>query len=118
MSRHFIFTLLALGSAGAFAQPGDLIPRSLLVDMAQDQYSVLCNSETFTQCMGFSSTLCSELADSAIRQCLLSLPETIDPEELDNSSLESCPVGVFDDAGFSEEKAGMCFNEAMEAEGS
>lgn len=102
----------------AFAQSGDLIPRTLLIDMANDQYSVLCASPVFASCMGFTEPVCTRLADEAIKQCLQPLPETIDPEELDNSSLESCPIAVFEDAGFSEEKAGICFKEAMEAEGS
>lgn len=93
----------------------ELIPRALLVDLANGQFNVLCNTEAFASCMGFSQSECKRLSDSAIKQCLMPLPEQIDPEKLDNDALESCPKDVFADAGHSEEKAGMCFDEAMEA---
>ncbi len=94
---------------------GEIIPRAILIDMARGQYDVLCQSEVFAGCMGFSQSECKRLSDSAIQQCLLPLPEEIDPDKLDNAALESCPKDVFADAGYSEEKAGMCFDEAMEA---
>lgn len=98
-------------------QSQDKIPRSTLVDMARDQFSVLCQSETFSRCMGFSSKACTDLSETAISQCLLNLPEEISLDKLDNSALESCPQSVFADAGFSEEKASECFDNAMQAGG-
>lgn len=95
------------------AQSREMIPRALLVDMARQQYSVLCQSEVFAQCMGFDTQQCLSLSEAAIRQCLLPLPEQINPEELDNSSLESCPTRLFAEAGFTEEMAGDCYDEAM-----
>ena len=99
-------------------QSSEMIPRVLLVDMARSQYAVLCGSDVFKQCMGFTDSVCSDLSALAIKQCLLPLPEEISPIELDNSAIESCPKQVFEDAGYSEEKAGLCFDEAMLAEGS
>lgn len=95
----------------------ETIPRALLIDIARRQYSVMCQSEIFTQCLGFSSQACIDLSEKAISQCLLSLPSEIGLNELENDVLESCPQGVFADAGFSEEKAGICIDKAMEADG-
>lgn len=102
----------------AQAQDSESIPRRLLEDMARQQYSVLCASPEFAQCMGFSSAECTDLAQAAIEQCLLPLPAEIAPHELDNEALESCPQKVFADAGFSEQMAGECFDEAIGGEGS
>ena len=66
--------------------------------------------------MGFTAQACMDLSEQAIKQCLLPLPEEISAEKLDNSALESCPKTVFSEAGYSEEKAGICFDEAMKAE--
>ncbi len=98
---------------GPIAQSQDMIPRGMLVDMARNQFSVLCQSEKFASCMGFTTQACLDLSESAISQCLLPLPEEISPDELENSALESCPKSVFAEAGFSEEKAGPCFDHAM-----
>jgi len=87
----------------------DGIPKFLLMKMAADNASVLCQSEGFTQCMGFSFERCHELKDEAIETCLGPLPDTINPTELQNDSLEACPRKVYADAGFPEEKAEMCF---------
>ena len=102
----------------AVAQEGEKIQRKLLEDMARQQYSVLCASPEFAQCMGFSLTQCADLADKAISQCLLSLPEEISLKELENDALESCPQQVFADAGFSEQMAGACFDKSIGGEGS
>jgi len=98
----------------AHAQSDEKIPRVLLENMARSQYAVLCASPEFTQCMGFVGNACQDLSEEAIKQCLLPLPEEINPLELDNAAIESCPKQVFADAGFTEEKAGLCFDEAME----
>ncbi len=127
LTKHrFTTSSISMGLAAAllysgsivptFAQSSELIPRALLEDMARQQYSVLCESEVFVQCMGFVESACTDLSESAIKQCLLPLPDEISPENLDNDALESCPKQVFADAGFTEEKAGLCFDEAMEAD--
>jgi len=90
------------------------IPRVFLIDIARNQFSILCQSEAFASCMGFTSEACLALSEEAIKQCLLPLPESINPDELENSSLESCPQSIFADAGHSEEQAGLCFDKAMQ----
>jgi len=102
--------------SGSIAQSDEMIRRQLLVDMARNQFTVLCQSEAFASCMGFTTESCLELSEQAITQCLLPLPTEISPENLDNSALESCPSGVYADAGYSEEKAELCFDKAMEVE--
>jgi len=87
----------------------DGIPKFMIVQMAADNATVLCQSEGFTQCMGFTLERCHELKDEAIDTCLGPLPDTINPAELQNESLEACPRKVYADAGFPEEKAEMCF---------
>lgn len=107
---------ISTSSSPVLSQSREMIPRALLEDMAKRQYSILCSSEAFTSCMGFSGNVCNEIASDAIKQCLLPLPSEIDPIELDNSALESCPKQVFANAGYSEEKAVECFDEAMQAQ--
>ncbi len=113
-------TLTALVSLSAViwmgsvsAQTDERIPRGFLVNMAQNQFDVLCNSEAFASCMGFTSKECLILADEAVKQCLLPLPEMIHPDDLNNSSIESCPQTIFADAGYSDDKAGMCFDQVV-----
>ena len=101
--------------SGSVAQSQEMLARELLVNMARSQFSVLCQSEVFAHCMGFTSQACLELSESAIDQCLMSLPKEIDPVNLDNAALESCPKDIYADAGYSEEKAGLCFDKAMQA---
>ncbi len=113
----FVVTMFLLTSANPL-RAQETIPRALLVEMAKGQLDVLCGSSIFAGCMGFSQSECELLSDSAIKQCLLPLPEKIDLEKLDNAALESCPREVFADAGHTEEKAGMCFDEAMEVDSS
>jgi len=113
--RIFLIVVSVFFMGASPARSADPIPRALLVEMAGGQFDALCGSEVFAQCMGFTETECKTLSDNAIKQCLMPLPETIDPEKLDNDALESCPREFFADAGHSEEKAGMCFDKAMEA---
>jgi hypothetical protein len=113
LSASVLGTALLSGSIG---QSDEMIPRALLVDMARNQFSILCNSEAFASCMGFTTELCMALSEQAISQCLLPLPKEISPEKLENSALESCPKGVYAGGGFSEEKADVCFDRAMEVE--
>jgi len=105
----------SMGSTGSVAQSQEMLARELLVDIARNQFSVLCQSEVFASCMGFTSQACLDLSESAIEQCLMPLPKEINPDELDNAALESCPKEIYADAGFSEEQAGLCFDKAMEA---
>lgn len=117
-ARHAL-RITVLGTvllSGSTAQSQEMIPRALLVDMARNQFSVLCQSEAFASCMGFTTESCIALSEQAISQCLLPLPKEISPEKLENSALESCPKGVYADAGFSEEQAEVCFDKAMEVE--
>jgi hypothetical protein len=104
---------LAQPMAG-FAQDQN-IPKNALIQMVRDNASFLCKTPTFTQCMGFSQQRCDELTDVAIDTCLRPLPDSINPAELKNESLEDCPQKVYADAGFSEDKAKMCFDEAVQA---
>jgi len=113
LSAAFMGTVLISGAA---AQSDEIIPRALLEEMARNQFSILCQSEAFASCMGFTSESCQALSEQAIEQCLLPLPEEISLDKLENDALESCPKDVFADAGFSEEKAGICFDKAMEVE--
>jgi len=105
--------LAVLGAVNVAAQTDERIPRGFLVNMAKNQFDVLCNSEAFASCMGFTSKECLILADEAVKQCLLPLPEMIHPDELDNSAIESCPQTIFADAGYSDDKAGMCFDQVV-----
>lgn len=118
---HFSKLLRAgvLGSillSGSVAQSQEMISRSMLVDMARNQFSVLCQSEVFASCMGFTSEACLSLSEEAISQCLLPLPNEISSDKLENSAVESCPSAVYADAGFPEAKAEVCFDKAMEVE--
>ncbi|MFK7855343.1 MAG: hypothetical protein AB8B79_14565 [Granulosicoccus sp.] len=106
----------SLWCSGSLAQDQDTLARGLLVDMARSQYSVMCQSEVFASCMGFAAQACLDLSESAIEMCLMPLPEEVNLQELDNAALESCPKDIFADAGYSEDKAKMCFDKAMEAE--
>lgn len=113
----FFLTLAAfMVLSSAPVQSKDVVPRDVLENMARSQYDVLCGSDVFVACMGFSESACQNLADSAIRQCLLPLPEEIDPAQLSNDDIESCPRLVFEEAGFSDEKAASCFVEAIRDE--
>ena len=90
------------------------LSRFLLIKLARDQSNVLCGSEVFTQCMGFSQTQCMELSEKSIEQCLLPLPERIELDMLESETLESCPKLVYQEAGFEDEKAQMCLSEALQ----
>ncbi|NND91797.1 MAG: hypothetical protein HKN42_13130 [Granulosicoccus sp.] len=107
-----IASLVIVG--GDLASSQEMIPRTLLVEMARNQFSVLCQSDSFASCMGFSTGTCLKLSETAIAQCLLPLPAEISPKNLQNRVLESCPKSVFAKAGFTEEKAGPCFDQAMQ----
>lgn len=98
---------------GSVSSQDETVPRVLLIQGARDQSKVLCSSELFTQCMGFNEAQCLELSEQSIEQCLMPLPEQIDLGVLQNETLENCPKKVYDDAGYTDEKALMCLEKAM-----
>lgn len=89
----------------------ELLARELLVQMSRQQSSQLCSVKSFTECMAFTEKECLALSEQAIKQCLMPLPEKINPSELENDSIEACPKKVYEDAGFSDEKAKACLLE-------
>ena len=106
-------TLSAFFSAAQAAE-GD-IPKFVLIQLTRDQASATCSSEVFTQCMGFTEEKCVALSEEAIKMCLDPLPAEINPQTLANSTLEDCPQEIYKKEGFTEEKAKMCFSEALES---
>ena len=62
--------------------------------------------------MEFTEEECLALSEEAIKQCLLPLPEKINPSELENDSIEACPKQVYEDAGYGDDKAKACLLEA------
>ena len=91
-----------------------MIPRAALVDMTRAQAGVICTSEIFLGCMGFDGRECLTLSESAIDQCLMTLPPEIDPTVLDNATLEACPREIYEEAGYEEAQAQTCFEKALE----
>ena len=92
----------------------DKLSKSVLIELSREQSKVLCSSEVFTSCMGFEQNSCIELSEKAVQQCLMPLPETIDLASLDNDAIEACPREVYEEAGYSEEKAQVCLQKALE----
>jgi len=64
--------------------------------------------------MGFTESVCFELSESALQQCIVPLPDTILLSELDNDVLEKCPQTVYEAAGFSNDKAGACVQKILD----
>jgi hypothetical protein len=95
-------------------QAQEFLARDLLVQMSRNQSGMLCSIKAFTDCMEFSEQQCVELSEQAIKQCLLPLPEKINMAELQNDSIEACPKQVYEDAGYTDEKAKACLVEANE----
>ncbi len=95
------------------AQEPEPIPKFLLIKLTRDQFSSMCGTPEFTQCMGFDEQQCLEISNKAIDTCLGPLPAAIDPTALENDALEACPQKVFNEAGFAEEKAKQCFAEVI-----
>ena len=93
---------------------GGMIPREALVDMVRAQSGLLCSSEIFLGCMEFDGTTCRSLSEAAIDLCLMTLPAEIDPNALDNASLEACPRSVYEEAGYREDAAGACLESALD----
>ena len=109
--------LVAFISLPVVVHAEEPIPKFLLVKLTRDQSSVICSSEVFTQCMGFDQKECLTVSEKAIDTCLGPLPDEIDPTKLQNGTLEACPHKVYEEAGYSEEKAKECFDKAMAAAG-
>jgi len=104
VSLIVLVPVLALQSGSVFSQDQSL-SRFLLIKLSRDQSAVLCGSEKFTQCMGFSEKECLILSEKAVEQCLMPLPERIELDQLSNDTIESCPRLVYEEAGYPDEKA-------------
>ena len=113
VSLIVLVPVLALQSGSVFSQDQSL-SRFLLIKLSRDQTAVLCGSEQFTQCMGFTEKECLVLGEKAIEQCLMPLPERIELDQLSNDTIESCPRLVYEEAGYSDEKAQECLAGALE----
>lgn len=87
------------------------IPKALLIGMALEQSAVLCASDAFTACMGFDEERCFSLARETVETCFGPLPDEIDPAALDPATLEACPLEVYANAGFDEDRAAKCVDE-------
>lgn len=98
---------------GGWVVAEDKLSKFLLIKISREQSQVLCTSEIFTQCMGFTETACLDLSEKAVEQCLAPLPDTISLAELDNDALEACPQGVYAEAGYTDEKAVECLQKAL-----
>lgn len=109
--------VLFAGSVSISLAQEPSVSRILLIKLSREQSAVLCGSSVFTECMGFTKSECTEISEQAVQQCLMPLPETINLTELDNEAIEACPKKVFDDAGYKEDKALECLENAMGKEG-
>ncbi len=89
------------------------ISKNLLIKLSRDQTQILCTSEAFTQCMGFTEAACLDLGEKAVEQCLAPLPETIPLADLANDTIEACPRDVYAEAGFPDEEAVACLQEVL-----
>ena len=106
--------IAATGAGGwVIAADSDKISKFLLIKLSRDQSQVLCQSEVFTSCMGFTAQACSDLSEKALQQCIMPLPDTISLQDLNPEVLEACPAQVHADAGYSNEKAAACLQEAL-----
>ena len=109
-----VVAVAATGIGGwALAQDQDKLSKFLLIKLSREQSQVLCTTPAFTSCMGFSEQACFEVSEKALEQCIAPLPDTIMLEDLSNDVLEACPQKVYADAGYSEEKAVSCIQEAL-----
>lgn len=112
LSAGWIAVTCAVAAISTPLSAQELLARELLVQMSRDQGSMLCSLKSFTDCMAFTKKQCLDLSEQAIKQCLMPLPEKIIPSELENDSIEACPKKVYEDAGYSDEKAKACLQEA------
>lgn len=95
-------------------QGEDKLSKFLLIKLSREQSQVLCQSEVFTACMGFTEQACLELSEEALQQCIVPLPDTINLQDLNSEVLEACPQEVYEEAGYRNEKATACLEEAWE----
>lgn len=108
-------TIAATGAGGwAIAQDPGKISKFLLLKLSRDQSQVLCASEAFTSCMGFTAQVCLELSEKALQQCIAPLPDTVLLQNLNSEVLEVCPQQVYEEAGFSNDKASECLQKIVE----
>ncbi len=98
---------------GHAAMAEEKLSKFLLIKLSREQSQVLCTSEAFISCMEFTQETCLELSEKALQQCIVPLPDTISLEALSNDALEACPQKVYEEAGFSEEKAKNCLEEIL-----
>ncbi|MEM7258429.1 MAG: hypothetical protein AAF404_13710 [Pseudomonadota bacterium] len=91
----------------------DKLSKLVLMKLSRDQSQALCESAVFTQCMGFDQQQCLTLSEKALQKCLGPLPDTIKLSDLQNETLEACPQSVYTEAGYAEEKAQACLQEAL-----
>lgn len=109
MLRTSLLATIGVGLlASHIAIAEDKLSKFLLIKLSREQSKVLCGSEGFNACMGFTQEACMELSEKALRQCIMPLADSISLAELDNDALEACPQKVYADAGYSEEKAKTC----------
>ena len=105
----------ATGVAGwAIAQDSGKISKFLMIKLSREASQVLCQSEEFTACMGFTEQACIALSEKALQQCIMPLPDTVYLRDLNSDVLEACPQQVYEEAGYSNEKAAACVQEASE----
>lgn len=110
-----VLAVAATGFGGwAVAQDEDKLSKFLLIKLSREQSRVLCTAPAFTSCMGFSEEVCLEVSEKALQQCLVPLPDTILLQDLDNDVLEACPQRVYEESGYSEEKAAACLQKAFD----
>lgn len=112
LSMAVVAIACTLTTVSAPLSAQDLLARELLVQMSRNQSTQLCGFKSFTECMEFTKEECLALSEQAIQQCLMPLPEKINPSELENDSIEACPKKVYEDAGYSDEKAKACLQES------
>ncbi len=109
-----IAVIAVVGISGlTLAQDAGKMSKFLLMKMSRDQSEVLCKSEAFTSCMGFTAQACLELSEKALEQCIMPLPDTILLQDLNSEVLESCPQQIYSEAGLSNEKAAECLQEVL-----
>ena len=104
----------ATGMGGvATAQDQNKISKFLLIKISRDQSQVLCTSPEFASCMGFTEEACLEISEKALQQCIMPLPDTVMLQNLNSDVLEACPQKVYEEAGYSNEKAAECLQKVL-----
>lgn len=107
-------SVLVAATSGVIAQDTDKLSKFLLIELSREQSQVLCQSEVFTSCMGFSEQTCFDLSEKALQQCIVPLPDTVFLRDLNSEVLEVCPQAVYSEAGYSNDKAAACLQKALD----